>query len=578
MVYQWLVYGAIAVCVAGVGYRVLDWFRRGLDRPEDRSGLLDRLRDVAVGAGRVVLSRRVLTLGRAFVLDVLVQRRLFQAGALRWTVHGAIVAGFMILLLMHALDDVVMKRFFPGYEPTLNPYLFLRNAAGVMVLAGLAAVVWRRVRDRFRRVFTNRADVLLIALLAGVVGSGFLLEASKILSRSDFDRMVQDWAYIEDPAEMRAVEAYWVRELGLAPAPGRSRATAETLALGREVHELNCMGCHSGPASAFAGYGLSRVLRPAGAVLERAGAAPVLWWAHVLSALIGLALAPFTKMFHVIAAPLSLLVNAATDRDRLAPSTAAALRMLELDACTHCGACTAGCAVGVCFEALPNRDILPSEKIGELRRWSRNKPFPPGRRDRLREGLYICTNCTRCTGVCPSGIDLQDLWEASRRILYSEGPALSLMFSTLSFYGAIRGGDGSGEPLESATRALSSRWEEAALPGPLIARDGTRDGVSRELTRSLEGGSFSSCYRCSTCTNACPVVAAYDRPGDALGLLPHQIMHAAGLGLKDLLLNCGMLWYCLGCYQCQEHCPQGVRVTDVLYELKNMAMAPEENP
>jgi len=34
-----------------------------------------------------------------------------------------------------------------------------------------------------------------------------------------------------------------------------------------------------------------------------------------------------------------------------------------------------------------------------------------------------------------------------------------------------------------------------------------------------------------------------------------------------------MLWDCLGCYQCQEHCPQDVRVVDVFYELKNMAIA-----
>jgi heterodisulfide reductase subunit C len=33
-----------------------------------------------------------------------------------------------------------------------------------------------------------------------------------------------------------------------------------------------------------------------------------------------------------------------------------------------------------------------------------------------------------------------------------------------------------------------------------------------------------------------------------------------------------MLWDCVTCYQCQEHCPQGVKVTDVLYELKNLAI------
>jgi heterodisulfide reductase subunit C len=33
-----------------------------------------------------------------------------------------------------------------------------------------------------------------------------------------------------------------------------------------------------------------------------------------------------------------------------------------------------------------------------------------------------------------------------------------------------------------------------------------------------------------------------------------------------------MLWDCLTCYQCQEQCPQGVCITDVLYELKNFTV------
>jgi len=57
-----------------------------------------------------------------------------------------------------------------------------------------------------------------------------------------------------------------------------------------------------------------------------------------------------------------------------------------------------------------------------------------------------------------------------------------------------------------------------------------------------------------------------------LGLTPHQIIHAAITGFSDPIFKSNMLWSCLGCYQCQEACPQGVRVTDVLYKIKNMAM------
>ena len=98
----------------------------------------------------------------------------------------------------------------------------------------------------------------------------------------------------------------------------------------------------------------------------------------------------------------------------------------------------------------------------------------------------------------------------------------------------------------------------------------------REFQSSIllsdQAGTFSNCFGCQTCTNVCPVVANFDNPKEALGLLPHQIMYSVGLGIKDLAFGSNMLWDCLTCYQCQEQCPQGVKVTDVLYELKNLAI------
>jgi heterodisulfide reductase subunit C len=70
----------------------------------------------------------------------------------------------------------------------------------------------------------------------------------------------------------------------------------------------------------------------------------------------------------------------------------------------------------------------------------------------------------------------------------------------------------------------------------------------------------------------CPIVHHFDHPQNALDLVPHQVMHAASLGMKDMILGSNMLWACLGCYRCQEQCPQGVRVTDIFYQLKNIAI------
>jgi heterodisulfide reductase subunit C len=92
------------------------------------------------------------------------------------------------------------------------------------------------------------------------------------------------------------------------------------------------------------------------------------------------------------------------------------------------------------------------------------------------------------------------------------------------------------------------------------------------LVSSAQGNTFSVCFGCQTCTNACPVVGRYEDPKQILGLLPHEIMHCLALKHKELAMSPNMLWDCVTCYMCQERCPQGVRVTDVLYELKSLAL------
>jgi len=178
--------------------------------------------------------------------------------------------------------------------------------------------------------------------------------------------------------------------------------------------------------------------------------------------------------------------------------------------------------------------------------------------------------------VCPVGIDLQNLWIKVRGLLFQRGiPELSVL-SPLSFYrGLMKEETTQGDydrPLIQAREAIASqcdllRHREKVLP--LTSADRRlQDG----LNLSAQAKTFSACFGCQTCTTVCPVVGNYDRPQEALGLLPHQIMQAAGLGLRDLAFGSNMLWDCLTCYQCQEQCPQGVCVTDVLYELKNLAV------
>jgi heterodisulfide reductase subunit C2 len=76
---------------------------------------------------------------------------------------------------------------------------------------------------------------------------------------------------------------------------------------------------------------------------------------------------------------------------------------------------------------------------------------------------------------------------------------------------------------------------------------------------------FRGCLACGTCSAGCPVhrvTASYD---------PLRIMRMLVLGLREELLKGDMIWLCSDCYTCQENCPMGIKVTDIINHLKNLA-------
>jgi heterodisulfide reductase subunit C len=229
----------------------------------------------------------------------------------------------------------------------------------------------------------------------------------------------------------------------------------------------------------------------------------------------------------------------------------------------------------VAFDKIPNLNILPSEKIASVRALASGRDLTPEQLNHIQEGIYLCTNCRRCTVVCPVGINLQDLWFTVRETLLKRGSPELLALSPFSYYrGLMRESflhDGYREPLARARQAIAAECDLMKPSDEPLSLTPTDREFKGGLGLSDQASTFSGCFGCETCTTVCPVVANFDNPQEVLGLLPHQIMHACSLGLKDLAFGSNMLWDCLTCYQCQEQCPQGVRVTDVLYELKNGA-------
>ena len=567
-------YIALAVFVAGLLFKVSAWFRYSIDPSGSGRSTAKRVTAAAAGILKTLFSQKILTLVKVLALDVLLQTRTLKESKLRWWMHLLIYGGFMLLLLMHALESIVSVRLFSDYYSTLNPFMFLRDFFGLLVLVGLALALYRRFFMKLPRLRTSLMDHYVIAILAVIMISGLLLEGTKITSYTRYQEMVEAYSEAGDEEEFQALESLWVMEYGVVSPELKGPFEENVLEKGRELNE-SCIACHSRPQWAFLGYGVAKTLSPTAVALDEAGLPTFLWYVHFLACFIGLAYLPFSKMFHMITTPLSLMANAVMDRETSDPLNIATRQIMELDACMHCGSCTLRCSVGISFEAIPNDNILPSEKVGALRTLASGKRLTERELKLLQEGLLLCTNCLRCTGVCPAGINLQELWLDAREALLQKGLPEFLLLSPLALYrGLMRERLDEGRyagPARLVADTLSSNFKEIDTQNQTFDPGALDKGLVKSLEVSALGSTFRYCFTCQTCTSACPVVHNYDYPWEALGLVPHQIIHSAALGLSDLIYNAKMLWLCVGCYQCQQQCPQGVRVADVLYELKNRA-------
>jgi len=573
MFYSISLYSALAIFSIGLLYKISTWL--SLKMSVESKSASTRFSAALKGIISTMFSGRILTLLKAFFLDVIVQKKLLTEDFFRWLTHVLIYWAFMLLLLMHALDTLITSNIFPDYAPTLNPFMFLRDLFGLLVIVGICMAIYRRFIRKAPRLTTNGMDHYAIILLAIIMLSGVLLEGAKIGSYSVYTDMVEEYAGIDDEEEMRPLTAFWVKYYGVVSPDVKGPFEDELLAEGKELHEMSCAGCHSRPQWAFMGNSVAASVRGIALGLNNAGIHTLLWYIHFLACFIGLAYLPFSKFFHIFTSPVSILANSVMNREDSERANIETRQALELDACTHCGQCTSRCSAGAVFESTHNINVLPSEKLQSLKKIVSEKETDKQDFMLVLDGVYLCTNCRRCTDICPAGINLEDLWFTMREEMFQKDYPEFSVLSPLSFYrGLMRENipeDEYKKPLNAARQAIADQCSLIQDQGKTISLSAPDQEFKLE-SLSDQAATFHQCFGCQTCTNVCPVVANYENPKEVLGLLPHQIMYSLGLGIKELALGSNMLWDCTTCYQCQEQCPQGVKVTEVLFELKNLAV------
>ena len=301
-------------------------------------------------------------------------RRDRYAGIAHWAIFSSIVVLTAVTAQVALQDDTPLDFLSGGYYLYFS---FYGDLFGLIGLIGVGMMLYRRYFDDYARVRWDERleDHLVLAGLALVLATGFVVEALRITA----DELVAhpDWA--------RWSFVSW--------------GFAELLHL-FEFREDHLLAAHR-----------------------------LSWWTHVALAFGWLGLVVFTKLDHIIFAPVNAYLLRRDAPGRLATIENIEERevfgvgqiqdftwkqLFELDACVRCGRCTAVCPANLAGQPLSPMHLIQDLKGhlagvgpdlqrvghegGDIRSVSPVEMVGEVIRD---ETLWACRTCGACVQECP---------------------------------------------------------------------------------------------------------------------------------------------------------------------------------
>jgi len=85
------------------------------------------------------------------------------------------------------------------------------------------------------------------------------------------------------------------------------------------------------------------------------------------------------------------------------------------------------------------------------------------------------------------------------------------------------------------------------------------------------GEDLHRCIQCGTCSSTCPMSIYMDHT-------PRKIIAMTRAGFKDEVLASNTIWLCSSCYACTVDCPKQIKLTDIMYALKQLAIGKKVYP
>lgn len=361
---------AVIVFVYGVYAR----FARYADGDEDPRERLDDLSSRIVNAARIVGSNE----------------KQFNRDLYGGLMHAFIMWGFLVLLIGTTIlfIDLDFYNILTGESFWVGDfylaYQLVLDAFGLLFVVGIGMAMYRRYVVRNERLFGRHSsledDAFIWTLFLLGVG-GFLVQGVSMVGQ-----------------EIRAEETV-----------------------------------------SFVGVFTAGVLEAGGLTPEGAAAIyPAVWWHHSILALLFIAWIPFAKPFHMLSS-FANVVTRDEQSGKVLPNVPADLdatnaesigdfswkELLDQDACTKCGRCSAVCPAKASNRPLDPRDVILDLKSyrEDLDAGGEDKPIiaDGGSGVINAETMESCMACMACMDACPVEIEHLNSFTRMNRQLTDQG-------------------------------------------------------------------------------------------------------------------------------------------------------------
>jgi nitrate reductase gamma subunit len=176
---------SLLVFIAGFFLTAAVWF--GGRVPGVGDNVFAKLGSILFGAVTTLFSPKGRDIAKGLFYDMLLQRRLYKRSVSRWIIHSLIFLPF-VFRFTWGIVTLFLTSWFPEWDLGFamahknNPVTaLLFDITGMMILVGIVLAYLRgRSADRVRLEGLPNQDKLALFLIGGIVAVGFVLEGMRI--------------------------------------------------------------------------------------------------------------------------------------------------------------------------------------------------------------------------------------------------------------------------------------------------------------------------------------------------------------------------------------------------------------